>query len=93
MAYAAWKTGRHEEPSIFEMFFRKAPFKGKFAIFTGHDEIFRFLEEYKFTDDHLKYLQQAIPHAEPEFFQWLKNLDCSKIKIYGANDGEMVFPE
>jgi nicotinate phosphoribosyltransferase len=49
MAYAEWKAGRHNEECIFEMFFRKCPFNGKYAIFTGHDEVFKFLQTYKFT--------------------------------------------
>jgi hypothetical protein len=39
MAYGYWKQRRHEDPSIFEMHFRKTPFKGEFAIFAGIDEV------------------------------------------------------
>jgi nicotinate phosphoribosyltransferase len=49
MAYAEWKAGRHNEHCIFEMFLRKCPFNGKYAIFTGHDEVFEFLKTYKFS--------------------------------------------
>ena len=28
MSYAEWKAKRHNEPAVFEAFFRKAPFKG-----------------------------------------------------------------
>lgn len=28
VAYAYWKGGRHEEPSVFDLFFRKNPFSG-----------------------------------------------------------------
>lgn len=43
MAYAEWKAKRHNEPCIFEMFFRKSPFNGKYTIFTGHDEVISYL--------------------------------------------------
>ena len=39
MAYAEWKAKRHDEPAIFEAFFRKAPFKGPYAVFAGLDEV------------------------------------------------------
>ena len=41
---------------MFEMFFRKCPFKGKYAIFAGLDELLRFLATYKFTAAHIEYL-------------------------------------
>jgi nicotinate phosphoribosyltransferase len=94
MAYAEWKAGRHNEHCIFEMFFRKCPFNGKYAIFTGHDEVFEFLKTYKFTKDHLTYLKKVtMPHAEQEFFDYLEKLNCDTIKVYGATDGEIVFPD
>ena len=56
MTYAEWKGKRAEEPCVFEMFFRKCPFKGKYAIFAGLDELLRFLATYKFTTAHIEYL-------------------------------------
>jgi nicotinate phosphoribosyltransferase len=93
MAYASWKAKRHHEVGICELFFRKAPFGGKYAIFAGHDEIYQFLETYRFTDDHILYLKQTIKSAEPEFYTWLQGLDCSQIKVSGALDGEIVFAD
>ena len=93
MTYASWKGQRHNEIAVCEMFFRKAPFGGKYAIFAGHDEVYAFLESYKFTPDHISYLKSTIRNAEPEFFTWLESLDCSSIKVSGALDGELVFPD
>jgi nicotinate phosphoribosyltransferase len=53
MTYASWKSQRHEEIATFEMFFRKCPFKGKYAIFCGHEEVIKFLDTYKFTEEHI----------------------------------------
>ena len=61
MSYAEWKGNRHNEPAIFELFFRKCPFKGNFAIFAGLDEIAQFLQNYKFSDEHIEYLKATIP--------------------------------
>ena len=93
MAYAEWKAKRHDEPCVFEMFFRKNPFKGRYAIAAGHDEIYRFLDAFKFTEDHLVYLKNVIPQAQEEFLDWLRKLDCKSIKVSGAADGEIIFPE
>jgi nicotinate phosphoribosyltransferase len=93
MAFAAWKGHRHNEMAVCEMFFRKAPFGGKYAIFAGHDELYSFLEKYRFTTDHICYLKQTLRIEEPEFFEWLQGLDCSCIRVSGALEGEIVFPD
>lgn len=61
MSYAEWKGKRHSERATFELFFRKNPFGGKFAIFAGLDEVIQFLKNYKFTDEHIEYLKATIP--------------------------------
>ena len=35
MAYAYWKAGVQEEEAVFDLFFRKNPFGGEFAIYAG----------------------------------------------------------
>ena len=79
MSYAEWKAGRHMTPCVFEMYFRKCPFKGNFAVFGGLDEVVRFLERFKFQSEHIEHLKSILPHAEPGFFEWLATLDCSQI--------------
>ena len=32
MTYAHWKNGKTEEPAVFDLFFRKAPFGGEFCV-------------------------------------------------------------
>ena len=57
MAYGEWKAKRHEEHAVFEAFFRKAPFKGSYAIFAGLDEVLQYLSQYKFKEEHLAYVK------------------------------------
>lgn len=49
MAYAEWKSKRHDEMCVFEAFMRKNPFKGNYTIFAGLDEVKRFVKAFKFT--------------------------------------------
>ena len=83
MAYAEWKTGRADEIAVFEAFFRKAPFNGINTIFAGVDQIKRFLNDIRFTEQQIKYVRGILPRAEEEFFNWLRKLDCSKVQVSG----------
>ncbi len=92
MAYAYWKARVHEEEAVFELFFRKNPFGGEFAIYAGLEEKLRLLEHFHFTEEHIAYLKEKIPHAEKGFFDWLKSVDCSGMKIYAMKEGTVAFP-
>ena len=92
MAYAEWKAKRADEKSVFEAFFRKAPFKGNYTIFAGLDEVCRFLKDFKFTADHLAYIKSQLPHVEDEFLAWLEGLNPSQdVKVTGMLDGTIVY--
>lgn len=91
MAYGEWKAKRADEHAVMEAFFRKAPFKGVYTIFAGLDEVVRFIKEFKFTDQHVSFLQTQLPYMKPEFFDWLKAMDTSKVTVEGIVDGNLVF--
>ena len=70
MAYSYWKTNRHEENAVFELFFRKNPFGGEFTIFCGLDEVLKFMENFKLSRSDLEYLKSVplLSNCESEFF-------------------------
>lgn len=92
MAYAYWKTGRHNDSAVFDLFFRKCPFKGEFAICAGLEEVLKFVQNFKFTETDIEYLKTIMPDCNPEFFDWLNKIDCSEIKLYAVPEGTVVFP-
>ena len=92
MAYAYWKAGVHEEEAVFDLFFRKNPFRGEFAIYAGLEEKLRLFENFHFSADHIAYLKEQMPQCEKGFFDWLKGVDCSKMKIYASKEGTVSFP-
>ncbi|HUL31869.1 MAG TPA: nicotinate phosphoribosyltransferase [Thermodesulfobacteriota bacterium] len=92
MSYAYWKAGVHEEEAVFDLFFRTNPFRGEFGIYAGLEEKLRLFENFHFSDDHIAYLMEQMPQCERGFFDWLKNVDCSKMKIYALKEGTISFP-
>ena len=93
MTYAHWTNEKHLQPAVFDLFFRKCPFQGEFCIFAGLDEVLKFLTHYHFSESDIAYLQELMPAAEPAFFQWLSELDCSAVKVFAADEGSVVFPK
>jgi nicotinate phosphoribosyltransferase len=35
MMYGFWKNGTHDLPAVFDLFFRKCPFNGEYAVYAG----------------------------------------------------------
>jgi len=93
MAYAYWRAGRHENYSVFEVFFRKNPFQGEFTIFAGLEEVLRYVSTFRFTELDIQYLRDAFPTGtDPKFFDWLKDMDTSQVEIHAMHEGTVVFP-
>jgi len=92
MAYAYWKGGRHQDPAVFEAFFRANPFKGEFTIFAGLSEVLRYVESFKFSPRDIAYVRTVLADAEDGFFDYLATLDCSQVTIAAVPEGTVVFP-
>uniref|UniRef100_A0A7R9YCN9 Nicotinate phosphoribosyltransferase n=1 Tax=Pinguiococcus pyrenoidosus TaxID=172671 RepID=A0A7R9YCN9_9STRA len=91
MAYGHWKAGRHEDHSVFDLYFRKNPFRGEFTIFAGLEEVLKHLRHFHFSDGDLEYVAELLK-PEPEFIEWLASVDCRKIKVCAIAEGSVVFP-
>lgn len=92
MAYGYWKAGKHEIPAVFDLFFRNSPFDGAFAVFAGASEVVRFLNAYRFDDEQIDYVKRQMPSADPAFFDWLRDVDCRKVRVSGLREGTLAFP-
>ncbi|TDH08927.1 hypothetical protein EPR50_G00102940 [Perca flavescens] len=92
MAYAYWRTGRHQEPAVFELFFRDNPFGGGFSLFAGLHDCLLFLRSFRLTDEDVEFLRSVLPpDTDPAFFQFLRGLDCSGVTLRSVPEGTVVF--
>lgn len=96
MAYGYWKSGIAEKESVFNLFFRKNPFNGGFAINCGLDYVIDFIKSFRFTDEDVAYLStiqgnDGKPLFENAFLEYLKNLEFT-CDIDAIPEGKAVFP-
>jgi nicotinic acid phosphoribosyltransferase len=82
-----WKSGRHDSPAVFDMFFRKAPFAGEYTVFAGLDEVLKFIQTFHFKPEHIAYLRTQLKHCDEGFWDYLTALDCSEVKVYAVAEG------
>ncbi len=91
MAYGYWQRRKHEDRAVFDLFFRKCPFGGEFAVFAGLEEVLRFVSSYRFTDDQIAYVRSQMPGRDPGFFEWLRSVDCRQLRIRALREGTLAF--
>lgn len=94
MCYAYWENGRHKDPAVFDLYFRKTPFGGEFAVFAGLEEALRLVSTFHFTPEEIAYLRTlpALKGVKPAFFDWLAAVNCNEITIQAIPEGSIVFP-
>jgi nicotinate phosphoribosyltransferase len=155
MAYAYWRSGKHEDEAVFEYFFRTPPFGGEFTVFGGLADFLDVVQNFRFGAETIEYLKHGtfvtkeecaeefeagllygnirptaaggfeklaltvragsgdevvdwvpatyptdgrwvpglLAGCEPDFFDWLATVDCSRVQIYTMREGTMVFPK
>ena len=60
MANGYFETGMAEKIAYFDMFFRKVPDGGGFAIMAGLEQVIDYLSHLKFTEKDIAYLRSNI---------------------------------
>ena len=56
MANALIESGKGEEYVYFDVFFRRVPDKGGYAVFAGLEDIIEFVKNIHFSSDDLRFL-------------------------------------
>lgn len=90
MANGYFKDGRKDEIAVFDIFFRKVPDQGGYAVFAGLEQIIEYLESLHFSDDAIKFLE-AKQIFDKAFLDYLKNFKFS-CDVYSFLEGTPIFP-
>lgn len=96
MAYGFWQQGIHECPAVFQLYFRRAPFGGDWALAAGLELALAHLEKLAFTVEDIQYLgrlqgHQGQPLFPLPFLNYLQRLRFP-LTVEAIPEGTIVFP-
>lgn len=89
MSNGFFKEDMKEQMGVFDLFFRKAPDDGGFAIMCGVQQIIDYIKEIKFTDDDINYLK-SFGFCDG-FLDYLKNFEFC-CDVWAIPEGTPIFP-
>lgn len=90
MSNGFFKNGFYKRSVYFDVFFRKVPDNGGFAIVAGLEQVIDYIKELHFDDEDIEYLRSKGIFDE-EFLAYLKDFKFSG-DIYAVPEGTPVFP-
>ena len=90
MANGYFTNGFKDTIGYFDMFFRRVPDGGGFAIMAGVEQLVNYLSELSFTQEDIDYLRSKHIFRE-EFLDYLKNFKFT-CDVWAVPEGTPVFP-
>ena len=90
MANGYFEHGLKDEIAYFDMFFRRVPDNGGFAIMAGLEQIIEYFDNLKFSDADVEFLKNKGIFCN-EFLEYLKNFkfECD---VWAIPEGTPIFP-
>ena len=90
MANGYFELGKADEISYFDVFYRKVPDGGGFAIAAGLEQVIDYVKKLKFTEEDITYLRSKKLFSEA-FLEYLRNFRFTG-DIYAVPEGTPIFP-
>jgi len=90
MANGYLQNGLADKIAYFDMFFRKVPDNGGYAIMAGVEQMIQYLKNLKFDDEDIEYLRSKKIFDE-QFLQYLKDFKFC-CDVWAIPEGTPIFP-
>lgn len=90
MANGYFRHGRRDTLACFDLFFRKIPDGGGFAITAGLEQAVEYLQSLRFTEGDIDYLRSQGNFSE-DFLDYLRDFKFS-CDVWAIPEGTPVFP-
>lgn len=91
MANGMLLNGKKDTIVYFDMFFRRVPDGGGYAIIAGIHQVIEYLENLKFSDQDIEYLK-SLGCFSKEFIDYLKSFEFC-CDVWAVPEGTPVFPK
>ena len=91
MAYGYFNNGYKDRITYFDVFYRRCPDQGGFAIAAGLEQIIQYIQELHFDPEDIEYLRSRNIFSE-EFLQYLADFKFTG-DIWAVPEGTPVFPK
>ena len=90
MANGYFETGMADNIAYFDMFFRRVPDGGGYAIMAGVEQVIDYLKNLKFTEEDVEFLRNKGIFCE-EFLEYLANFEFT-CDVWAVPEGTPIFP-
>lgn len=89
MANGLLESGKAEDIAYFDLFFRKVPDNGGFAVFAGLSQMIEYVKSLKFTEEDLEFLLSN--GFSEKFVDYLRHFSF-ECDIWSVPEGTPIFP-
>lgn len=90
MANGYFELGKKDVIAYFDMFFRRVPDGGGFAVMAGLEQVVDYLQNLEFTDEDIEYLRSKNCFSEA-FLDYLRNFEF-ECDVWAIPEGMPIFP-
>ena len=90
MANGVWGSDMRDTVTYFDMFFRRIPDNGGYAIMAGLEQLIEYMNNLKFTEEDIEYLTSLNLFRE-DFIDYLRNFEFC-CDVWAVPEGTVIFP-
>jgi len=90
MSNGYFKHGFKDKKVCFDMFFRRVPDNGGYALMMGLEQLIEYIKNLRFDDEDIDYLRKRNIFSE-DFLLYLKNFKFSS-DVWAIEEGTPIFP-
>ncbi len=90
MSNGYFEHGMKDQIACFDMFFRKVPDNGGFAIMMGLEQLIEYIKNLKFKKKDIEYLRNKNIFSE-KFLEYLENFEFTS-DVWAIEEGTPIFP-